>query len=41
MRVNEIITEAKASVKDQVINDVRKNGGNADEYFVRFTDVDK
>lgn len=48
MRINEIVLyelnrlkEAKVSVKDQVINDVRKNGGNANEYFVRFTDVDK
>lgn len=41
MRINEIILESKVSVKDQIINDVRKNGGNANEYFVRFTDVDK
>jgi len=41
MRVREFITEAKVSVKDQIINTVRKNGGNPNEYFVRFTDIDK
>jgi hypothetical protein len=33
--------ESKTSVKDQIIAAVQKNGGNPNEYFVRFTDVDK
>ena len=41
MRTYEFIIEAKISVRAQIINDVRKNGGKADEYFVRFTDIDK
>ena len=41
MRATEFITEAKVPVKDQVINSVRKNGGKPEEYFVRFTDIDK
>lgn len=35
------LLELKVSVKDQIIADVRKHGGNANEYFVRFTDIDK
>lgn len=42
MRALEFIAEAKVpSVRDQIIADVRKHGGNPNEYFVRFTDVDK
>ena len=41
MKSSEFITEAKVSIKDQIINDVRKNGGKPEEYFVRFTDIDK
>lgn len=41
MRANEFITEAKLTIKDQIINDVKKNGGDPNEYFVRFTGVDK
>lgn len=41
MRASEFITEAKVSVKDQIIQDVRNDGGNPDEYFVRFTGIDK
>jgi|688.fasta_scaffold03493_26 hypothetical protein len=36
------VNEAKVpSVRQQIINDVKKNGGNINEYFVRFTDSDK
>jgi hypothetical protein len=41
MKATEFITETKVSIKDQIINDVRQNGGKTDEYFVRFTDIDK
>ena len=41
MRANEFLTEAKVSIKDQVLSDVRKLGGNLEDYFVRFTDIDK
>ena len=37
----ENITEAKVSVKDQIINTVKQDGGRPEEYFVRFTDIDK
>ena len=39
MKINEVILEAKISVRDQIIADVRKNGPG--EYFVRFTGIDK
>lgn len=39
MRASEFLTEE--SVRDQIIRDVRTNGGSLDDYFVRFTDVDK
>lgn len=41
MRLFEIFEAKVPSVRDQIIADVRKHGGNPDEYFVRFTDVDK
>jgi hypothetical protein len=42
MRVNEFIVEAKVpSVRDQIIADVKKDGGKPNEYFVRFTSVDR
>jgi hypothetical protein len=37
----EIINEAKVSVRSQILNDVQLDGGNTNEYFVRFTSVDK
>jgi hypothetical protein len=39
MLVTDVITEAKVSIKDQILADVRKSGPG--EYFVRTTDVDK
>lgn len=42
MRATEFIKEAKVPpVRDQIIADVKKHGGNLGEYFVRFTDIDK
>jgi hypothetical protein len=41
MRATEFIAEAKVSIKDQVLADVDKNGGEANEYFVRFTGMDR
>lgn len=42
MKVNEILTEARVpGVRDQIIADVRKHGGDPNDYFVRFTDADK
>lgn len=41
MRAIEFIIEGKVPIKDQVINSVRKDGGSSEEYFVRFTDIDK
>jgi hypothetical protein len=39
MKVTDIVTEAKVSIKDQIIQDVRKHGPG--EYFVRFTRLDQ
>lgn len=39
MKVTDIIAEAKISIKDQILADVRKNGPG--EYFVRTTAVDR
>lgn len=39
MRIDEILTEE--AVRDQIIRDVRSSGGNVDDYYVRFTDIDK
>ena len=42
MLLYDIFTEAKVpSVRDQLIADVRQNGGSVNEYFVRFTDQDQ
>jgi len=42
MKVYEIITEARVpSVRDQIVNDVQRHGGELDDYFVRFTMTDK
>jgi hypothetical protein len=42
MRADEFLTEAQVpSVREQIIADVRKHGGNTNEYFVRFTSADK
>lgn len=42
MRIHEILTEAKVpSVRDQIINDIQKYGGDIKDYFVRFTDTEK
>lgn len=38
---SEEIKEAKNSIRDQIIADVQADGGPIDEYFIRFTDVDK
>lgn len=42
MLLYDIFTEAKVpSVRDQIRADVKKHGGSADQYFVRFTDQDQ
>ena len=42
MRIVEILSESKVpSVRDQIINDIKKHGGDINDYFVRFTDTDK
>jgi hypothetical protein len=39
MKITEIFTEARASIRDQILADVKKHGPG--EYFVRFTNADK
>lgn len=42
MKVFDIVTEARVpSIRAQIINDVARHGGRPEEYFVRFTDVDR
>ena len=42
MKAQEFVKEAQVpSVRDQIIADVKKHGGNSNEYFVRFTNTDK
>ena len=42
MLVWDVIAEAKVpSVRDQIIADVAKHGGSADQYFVRFKSIDQ
>ena len=42
MRINEILIEAKVpSVRNQILADIKKHGGDINDYFVRFTDTDK
>lgn len=40
MRATEFLTEG-LSVRDQIIADVKKYGGDMDDYFVRYTSIDK
>lgn len=41
MRAQEFLVEAKVSIRDQILADVRKDGGSINDYFVRFTDYDQ
>lgn len=42
MQIKELITESRVpGIRNQIIADVKKHGGSADQYFVRFTDTDK
>lgn len=40
MKIAELL-EAKVSIRDQIIAAVKKDGGNINDYFVRFTDYDQ
>lgn len=39
MRINDIVVEARVSIRDQILADVKKHGPG--DYFVRFTGVDR
>jgi len=42
MRISELLIEGKGpNIRGQIQDAVRKNGGDPDDYFVRFTEVDK
>lgn len=41
MKISDLLLEAKTSIRSQILADVQKSGGNLNEYFVRFTDIDK
>lgn len=41
MRAQDFVTEAKTTIRDQIVQAVRNQGGSIDDYFVRFTDSDK
>ena len=39
--LKELMLEAKVSVRDQVLADVKKHGGSTQDYYIRFTDVNQ
>ena len=41
MIVADVISEARASIRDQILSAVRDAGGSVNDYFVRFTAVDR
>lgn len=41
MKATEFVSEAKVSIQDQILADIRRDGGNIRDYFVRFTDYDQ
>ena len=40
MRAKDFIAEGK-SIRDQIVADVKKHGGDLNDYFVRYTNIDK
>lgn len=40
MLIKELL-ESPQTIRDQIVADVRRLGGNVNDYYVRFTDVDK
>jgi len=41
MRAQEFLLEARISIQDQILADIRRDGGTIKDYFVRFTDYDQ
>ena len=42
MKIHEVITEQRRpSIREQILAAVKRDGGNLDEYFVRFTAIDQ
>lgn len=41
MRSKEFVIEVKESMRSKLLNAVSRDGGNINDYFVRFTDVDR
>lgn len=39
--IKELIVEAKVSIRDQILADIKKQGGRIDDYYIRFTDVNQ
>jgi hypothetical protein len=41
MRINEILSEGQPPIKDRIIAAIKQDGGNINDYFIRFSDVDQ
>ena len=41
MRFIEILSEGQPPIKDRIIDAIKKDNGNINDYFIRFSDIDK
>jgi len=41
MRLSEILLEGQPPIKDRIIDAIKKDGGNINDYYIRFSDVDQ
>jgi hypothetical protein len=41
MRFSEILLEGQPPIKDRIIDAIKKDGGNINDYFIRFSDIDQ
>jgi len=41
MRFREILSEGQPPIKDRIIDAIKKDGGNINDYFIRFSDIDQ
>lgn len=41
MRFSEILLEGQPPIKDRIIDAIKKDGGNINDYYIRFSDVDQ
>lgn len=41
MRFSEILSEGQPPIKDRIVDAIKKDGGNINDYFIRFSDIDQ